>query len=408
MIRQDNITGKRGGFDYTLLISTILLVTIGLFLIYSSDQAQGGTNRFQKQLILAVIGFILLGGISAVPGRIFQALSFVIYGFSFFSLILVLLLGIVGLGAQRWLAIGGIQIQPSELAKIALILLLARILSRRYNPLIGWKLVVVVFLYGTLIVLPILMQPDLGTSTVFAVIAVALLAWHGLQLNIFIQLFVPVAALFFWVSPWVVSIVTVSSFIWLWLSGVRRLGTVVLGVVTISMLFLAPFAWNLLEPYQQRRLSIFLNPSSDPLGAGYQVIQSQVAVGSGGLSGKGYLQGTQSQLKFLPEQHTDFIFALMGEEFGFIGASVVILLISIYCWRCFAIASRAKSYYMALIAVGMGTLVFYHAIINIGMAVGFLPVTGLPLPFLSYGRSFLLTCLIGTGMTLSAGLYRKV
>lgn len=407
MNRQSKIAGELGGFDYVLLASTLLLVSIGLLLIYSSDQAQEGVNRFQKQLILAVVGIIFMGGVAAMPGRIFQALAYVLYGTSLFSLILVLLLGIVGLGAQRWLSFGGIQIQPSEPAKIALILVLARILSRRYSPITGWKLVAVVALYGSLIALPILMQPDLGTSTVFVIIAVAMLAWHGLQLNIFLQLLLPVFALFFWVKPWVDSILIVGMFVWLWVSGTRRLILTVTGVMALSMLFLAPFAWNQLEPYQQRRLSIFLEPTADPLGAGYQVIQSQVAIGSGGITGKGYLQGTQSQLKFLPEQHTDFIFALMGEEFGFIGASVVILLISIYCWRCFSIASRAKSYFMASIAVGMGTLVLYHSIINIGMAVGFLPVTGLPLPFLSYGRSFLLTCFVGTGMTLSAGIYRK-
>ncbi len=407
MTERSTNRNKLKGFDYILLLVTLGLIGIGLVLIYSSDHAQGSLSHFNKQLYFALFGLILMGSVAAIPGRVYYALTYVIYGMSVASLLLVMVLGIVGLGAKRWLALGGIQIQPSEFAKLAFILVLARLLSRRHSQYYGWKLVGIVVVVGSLLMGPILLQPDLGTSTVFGVIGISLLAWYGLSMTVFIQMLIPFLSLFVWVSPWFVIPMILGGFGWLWGAGMRWIGVVVLSILCIGATIAAPVAWNQLKPYQQKRLTIFLDPAADPLGAGYQVIQSQVAIGSGGITGQGYLKGTQTQLRFLPEQHTDFIFALMGEEFGFFGASTVILLIGIYCWRSFWIAQRAKNEFMQYVAVGMGTLVLYHSIVNIGMATGYLPVTGLPLPFLSYGRSFLMTCMIGTGLTLSAGLYRK-
>jgi rod shape determining protein RodA len=166
-------------------------------------------------------------------------------------------------------------------------------------------------------------------------------------------------------------------------------------------------AWNHLEPYQQRRLTTFLNPTADPLGAGYQIIQSKVAIGSGGIIGRGYLKGTQTQLRFLPQQHTDFIFALAGEELGFVGISILMGLLFALVWRGYSIAAATKNPFMGLVSSGLVTMIAYHSIVNIGMVAGILPVTGLPLPFLSYGGSFLLTCLVSTGIILSTGLHRR-
>jgi len=187
----------------------------------------------------------------------------------------------------------------------------------------------------------------------------------------------------------------------------KWLGMVLLAAVCLLAIFAAPRAWNHLQPYQQKRLTTFLDPADDPLGSGYQVIQSKVAIGSGGVGGAGFLKGTQTQLRFLPQQHTDFIFALAGEEFGLLGTSAVILMFLLYGWRGIRIANRSRSQFAGLIAAGITTMIIYHACINIGMAIGMLPVTGIPLPFLSYGGSFLITCLMNTGILLSTGLYRR-
>ncbi|MDP8229469.1 MAG: FtsW/RodA/SpoVE family cell cycle protein, partial [Candidatus Electryoneaceae bacterium] len=253
----------------------------------------------------------------------------------------------------------------------------------------------------------VLLQPDLGTSTVFVVLALALLVWHGLPLKIFIMMMLPLLSMIISIKPWIVLPLIFVSFLWLWRARVIWVGLILLIILCVAGSVIAPMAWDQLKPYQQKRLTIFLDPSADPLCAGYQVIQSKVAVGSGGITGQGFLQGTQTQLRFLPEQHTDFIFALAGEEFGFVGVLIIILLLLIYGWRGYLAAMRTKSTFMGAVAAGMTTLILYHAIVNIGMAIGILPVTGLPLSFISYGRSFLITCMVGTGMILSAGLHRR-
>ena len=401
------VKGWLSYFDYRLFFTVVMLTFFGLLFIYSADHSQGIKSHFYKQIYFSSAGLLLLIGIAAIPSRIYEGLAYIIYALCILLLVFVPLAGIIGFGARRWLFIGGMNIQPSEPMKLALIFVLSSVLSQRHSNIsigrILWKT-------GALTVLPtilVLMQPDLGTATVFPVIAAAMLAWYGLPLKVFILLLLPVSALFLLVSPWLIIILLTGGLILLWKAGIRWFGIAGMIILCTVAAFTAPLVWNQLEPYQQKRLTTFLNPAADPLGSGYQIIQSKVAVGSGGFKGQGFLKGTQTQLRFLPEQHTDFIFALAGEEFGFIGTSAIILLFLIFSWSGFLLASRCRNQFQSLTAVGVTTLILYHSVVNIGMVIGVLPVTGLPLPFLSYGGSFLLTCLTGTGILLSIGLRRR-
>ena len=393
--------------DFKLLSAVFFLTVFGIILIYSADHAQDVSNHFTKQLYFALIGFILLTAFIFIPPRVYDALAYPFYGAALLGLLLVLMAGIIGFGARRWLVIGGINIQPSEPAKIAMIMVLAKIFSHRGVPQTIWRVIGL----SALVCLPftalVLVQPDLGTATVFPVITAIMLAWFGLPVKVFVLFLLPVVSLFVSVSPWTVIPVLIVGFVYLRKTGFRWMILFVVILICTVATFAAPVAWKQLEPYQQKRLTTFLNPSADPLGAGYQIIQSKTAIGSGGILGQGFLQGPQTQLRFLPEQHTDFIFALAGEEFGFIGTTLIVFLFILICWSGYRQAMRIKSTFMAYVCVGLTTMYLYHAFVNIGMAVGNLPVTGLPLPFLSYGGSFLITCLCSAGVLLSAGMHRR-
>lgn len=395
------------GLDRVLLLATLLLIAGGMFLIYSADHALQDSNHFEKQAFFLTVGFAVMIGAAFIPTRYYFALAYFGYGLAIFMLLLVPLIGTTVLGAKRWIVIAGINFQPSEPAKAAFLIALARFLSGIRQDQSELRSILGAVGLALPLFLLIASQPDLGTSSLFPVIAVVLLAWWGLPLWYFLLGAMPAAAMFLTVAPFIVVPLLLVGFWWMRRAGMKWLGMAALGLVCVAATFAAPYAWNHLHGYQQKRLTTFLDPEADPLGSGYQVIQSKVAIGSGGLAGSGYLQGTQTQLRFLPQQHTDFIFALAGEEFGLAGASTVLGLFLIYGWRGIRIASRARSQFASLIAGGLTTMIVYHAFVNIGMAIGILPVTGIPLPFLSYGGSFLLTCMINTGILLSTGIYRR-
>jgi rod shape determining protein RodA len=274
-------------------------------------------------------------------------------------LVLVLLVGHTGLGAQRWVNIGPFRLQPSEVSKLAVILALARFLAAgRFRGSLGLREIVGPGLLLALPLVLILQQPDLGTSLMFLFIGGVMVFCAGLQL-------------------WLIA-----------------------SVFPITV-FLAPILWRGLEDYQQRRILAFLKPELDPFGSGYHIIQSKIAIGSGGLWGKGLFQGTQSELRFLPEQHTDFIFSVIAEQFGLVGCLLFLVLYTLLILRGFEIAYETDDTFGALIVVGVITMIAFYVLVNVGMTTGLLPVVGVPLPFVSYGGSSMLTMWIGVGLILN-------
>jgi len=399
--------GRWKGLDRVLLLATLLLVAVGLVLIYSADHAFEDSDHFEKQVFFAAIGTALMLAAAFIPTRYYFALAFIVYGIALLFLILVPIIGTTVLGAKRWITIAGVNLQPSEPAKAAYLIAASRFLSGVRSDQSELRAVFGVVLGAIGPLFLVVSQPDLGTSSLFPVIGAALLAWWGLPLWYYILAAMPFVALFFFALPWLVAPLLLAGFWWMYRAGMKWVGMGLLAAVCMTAIFSAPHAWSRLEPYQQRRLTTFLDPMKDQLGAGYQIIQSKVALGSGGFTGAGFLKGTQTQLRFLPQQHTDFIFSLAGEEFGILGTSTVLVLLIIYGWRGIRIASRARSQFAGLVAGGLTTMIVYHAVVNIGMTMGVLPVTGIPLPFISAGGSFLITCLFNTGLLLSIGIYRR-
>ena len=395
----------------TLVIVSILLSAFGVLVIYSATQEETGlgTSRYVLQATWFLFGVGVMYATSVLPVRFLQAMTIPVFVLVLFLLVIVLAADTVK-GSSRWIRLGFIGIQPSELAKIAVILALAQYLSQVRT---GIRRPSVVATCGVIVALPvffILSQPDLGTSIVFGAILCGVLLWAGLS----------VLELVLMVSPLIgVVIAVVSGFDWvIWsvfiliLAGIvylkwpPRFVTVFLIVAHLGVGLGAEPLWDSLHDYQQRRVETFLNPQVDPKGAGYQIIQSKIAIGSGGLLGRGFLQGSQTHLAFLPEQHTDFIFSVIAEEFGFVGSIAVLGLFYVFILIGIHIAMNVKSRYQSLVAAGCVSVFTFHVIMNVGMAVGVLPIAGVPLPFLSYGGSFLMTSLILCGLLQNVWRHR--
>ncbi len=340
-----------------MLLTMCLLLVLGGFVVYSSsfqERVQTGVDYTVKQLIWTAIAVIVFLVVLLVDYHFWLKISFILYGIIMVLLLLVVFFGASRYGARRWLNLGGINLQPSELAKIAIILALVRYLVNDVENRFRLRYLVQA---GCLIVPPLLLifrQPDLGTAIIFV--------------------------------PTVIILLFVAGVRWKYLFTVVFLG-----------LLSAPAGWFILKDYQKKRLLTFLNPEQDPLGAGYSIIQSKIAVGSGGLLGKGWLGGTQNQLDFLPQRHTDFVFSVIGEEWGFIGAFLVLVLFFIVIARGFDIAQKAHDLSGRLLAVGLITVFSVQIAVNIGMTIGLMPVTGLPLPFISYGGTSLLVTMATLG-----------
>jgi rod shape determining protein RodA len=316
-------------------------------------------------------------------------------------LLLVLFVGKVGQGAERWLIIGPVHVQPSELAKLATILAVSKYLSDKYadvNKFKYFSIAVALILFPFIL---IARQPDLGTALVFLALIIPLLYWAGLNwFNIF-TILTPLLTMILSFNFWAFMILMISIAVILAISRRKPIILVAVFLLNIGVGIATPYLWNQLRPYQQQRILTFVNPEKDPKGAGYQIIQSQVAIGSGGIWGKGYLRGSQTHLRFLPAQHTDFIFSVIGEEFGFIGAGIILLLFMMLILRFIHIAAVIRGQFESLTIIGIVTILVFHTIINIGMTIGMAPVTGLPLPFLSYGGSSLVVNMMMVGVVLN-------
>lgn len=326
-----------------------------------------------RQIIAAIMGFVLMLAILFIDYRRLKNYSEIIYIGNIVVLVLILFFGRTISGGQRWFYLGPINFQPSELAKLGIIISLASILSDKEIKLNTIKDFIYPFFYVGLPVVLIFIQNDLGTSLVFVVILVGMLFLAGANTKI---LFSFVGGVFFAVVSW----------------------------IFLHLQFHIPIPF---KQYQLMRLLVFLDPSLDPFLHGYNIIQSKIAIGSGGLYGKGLFSGTQNRLNFLPEQHTDFIFSVVGEEFGFIGSIILLGLFFLLLYKGVLIIGSAGDRFGALIAGGIVFMFSFHIIENIGMVMGLLPITGLPLPFISYGGSSLLTNLIAIGLLLNINLRRK-
>ena len=395
-------------YDWFLMSLVLLLSLLGILMIYSADQIQtaptGQVTHYYRQLIWLALSLVACFAASSINTRTLEVMSYWFYGILLVALVMVLT---SGKGVERWLQIPGMNfyIQPSELAKITTILALAAYISNRKKRIESLKDMILPFVIIMLPVGLILAQPDLGTTFIYFFIVFVVLYWSGLRLIYLFLLISPIISFFLALVSllgelrfplWglffiLLGILIFYSRIYLMDAIIFMLANLFTGVLTSPL-------WNTLKPYQQNRILVFFQPERDPHGSGWQIIQSKVAIGSGGLFGKGFLQGTQKKLEFLPAQHTDFIFPLVGEEFGFIGVAVVLALFFFLLFRIVDLARISGSKFASLTAFGIAGFLLGHIIVNVGMTVGLMPTTGLPLPLFSYGGSFLVTCYIGVGI----------
>ena len=390
----------RRDLDLGLLTAVVGAMVIGITMIYSAtfdwDLGTAG-SAYQKQIVWALLAIVAMVITMAIPLKLFYAFAYIIYGLAMIGLALVL-----ELGEGRWFNLGPIHVQPSELAKIALVLALARYLSARNIDFGNIKTFAapmgIVLLPGLLV----FKQPDLGTALVFGAVLFPMLYWTGLRPVSIFFIISPGLSLISAFHPWSLGLLYLAMAIVIFYDRPRLPTLAVLAAVNLIVSVGAPYIWeNKLHEYQKNRILTFLNPDLDRLGSGYQVIQSKVAIGSGGLRGKGYLEGTQTKLAFLPEQHTDFVFSVVGEEFGFVGAITILVLFLFMVWRALQIATIVKSRFSSLVAVGLTSILVFHIFVNVGMTIGVMPVTGLPLPFLSYGGSWLIVSCVLIGFLLN-------
>jgi len=355
---------KIKSLDYILLISVVLLSVISIFVMYSTD---GGEILFhtKNHFLKLALFFPLMIFVAFFNIKFWHNFSYIIYFIVILLLIYVSFFGIKASGSQRWMDVYFFVLQPSELMKIAIIMCLAKYYHRlkveNVNSFTSITIVLSVILIPTIFVVS---QPDLGTSILIALSGLIILWLGGVKIKYFLYSF-------------------------------------------ITFLISLPFIISFLKPYQKLRILTFLDPDRDPLGAGYQIIQSKIAIGSGGLDGKGFLKGTQSYLDFLPEKHTDFIFTLFSEEFGFIGSVGLLILYSIIIFRIIRIGSISRSNFARLFCFGYAFAIFIYIVVNLSMVLGLLPIVGSPLPIMSYGGSSMLATMIGFGIVLSAKINHK-
>ncbi|WP_337865302.1 rod shape-determining protein RodA [Ignavibacterium sp.] len=396
-------------FDFKIFIPATLLVVIGLAAVYSATLSNpGALNNFEKQLIATLVAYVVFFVAYSVPTNSFKLISIPAYLLSLFFLLTVLVIGKKVSGAKSWLAFGPFGFQPSEFAKIGTILLLSNFLSRLNNNIDSFKDILIALAIGFIPIGLILLEPDMGTSFIFISLILIILFWKGISLlGLFVVLspgLVAVSSLFGSV-PFVVSLLIVLVALFFFKKDLFFSGSVF--AINLAAGFFTDNLYNALSPHQQARIKSFIDPMSDPLGTGYNSIQAMVAVGSGGIFGKGYLQGNQTQLQYIPEQWTDFIYCAIGEEFGFVGAILVISLFLIIFLRLLNLASTTKDEFLSLVVIGILGVYFTHFLINIGMVIGILPIIGVPLSFVSYGGSSLVSNMFMLGIVMNIFRTRK-
>lgn len=389
---------KYSALDWKLISAAIALTGIGILLIMSSQHDADSLYQrhyYLRQLLWFAIAFVVFAFVVHIPPKFFDMMAYIFYGFGVFLLILVLLVGTPKMGALRWFSFGPINFAPSDLAKVVVLFALSRYLAYTKLPVHSKRRLATTAIMTLVPVALILKQPDLGTSLVFFVILFMLWLWSGLSPFYLLLIISPILSLIaasHWLA-WSIYIVLLIVFLFTYRPGIFF--SIITVITNLAFGIITPFMWNRLADYQKLRILTFLDPGRDPRGAGYQIIQSKIAIGSGGIFGKGFLHGSQTRLDFLPEPHTDFIFSVLGEEFGLIGALVVLFLFCFIFYRAIRIAIHCRSRFASLIVMGSASIIMFQFLVNIGMVLGMMPVTGLPLPFLSYG---------GTSLVLFWGL----
>jgi rod shape determining protein RodA len=391
-------------FDSWLFLAAFVLSLIGIFLIFSSkyySTTPSEHNLYLKQVLWLVFGIAAAGVIFFMPLRFHDAFSYLYYLLALVFLCLLILFGMNQMGAARWFRLGWINLQPSEFTKLAFVFAMSRYLSYTKKPIYSFKWLITVVLLVCLPAALILKQPDLGTTLVFFALFFSMLFWAGIPVLFLVVLVSPLLSLvcgFHWFT-WALFFLGFLLVLYYLRPGL------VFGIIMILLNFgvgtVTPLIWNRLHDYQKLRILTFLDPGRDPQGAGYQILQSKVAIGSGGILGKGFLQGSQTKLAFLPMQHTDFVFTVVGEELGLLGALVILTLFIFLIVRGVLIAKKARNTFASFAAIGITTIFAFQMLVNIGMVLGIMPVTGLPLPFLSYGGSSMLVSWIGVGVLLA-------
>ena len=355
---------KFKNFDYILMFCILLLGSISLLTMYSTDGGEilfHTKSHFTKLIVFTIMMII----ISFINIKFWFSIGYLAYLLTIGLLFWTYFFGLKASGSQRWIDLYFINLQPSELMKIFIILCLAKYFHR--IKLENVNSVYSIFTSLVIILLPmglVIIQPDLGTSVLISISGIAVLWFAGINHKYFIY-------------------------------------------TIIAFLISLPFIISFLQPYQKLRVLTFINPDRDPLGAGYQIIQSKIAVGSGGIFGKGFLKGTQSYLEFLPEKHTDFIFTLFSEEFGFVGSAFLLLIYAIIIYRIVAIGANSRSYFAKIFCYSFGAAIFVYITINMSMVLGLLPIVGSPLPIMSYGGSSMLATMIGFGIVMSARVHSQ-
>lgn len=394
--------------DWSLALAALGLVAIGLLTVYSATSIPGAhQGLWMKQLVWFGLALAAAWIVAAIHFRLYDSLSWPLYLVSLLLLVAVLLVGTTKMGARRWIEIGSLQFQPSEIAKIATTFVLARFFDHSRVDLkkARWWLPP---LFITLVPFALVAkEPDLGTAMSFPAMLVAMYFWAGMSPG---RLLLGLSPLFN------VALFFVTGSIW-WFTGLfavllafaRPRLTLLLAIVALNgvVAYQMPQLWGRLHDYQKRRIETFVNPEHDPYGAGYQIIQSKIAIGSGGVLGKGYLKGSQKALAFLPMRHTDFIYSVVGEEFGLLGALTAVILYAVVIIRGYRLAVVARDGFASLLAVGVTTALFFHVMVNILMTVGWAPVTGVPLPFLSYGGTALIVNCVQVGLLQNVALRRR-
>lgn len=394
-------------FDFRTFLVAIALVAIGLISLYSATYDAGASAMFTSQLTFAVLGLVTMLGIAFIPDRWVRVAAWPSYGVGLLLLVAVLLIGTEINGAKAWIILGPVTIQPSEFAKVASLLAASFFLAREGRDLSNWR---DLGLTAVIIGIPMLLvfKEDLGSATVFGALLLGVLLWGGADLFLLFTLVAPIAVAVAAIAGSTPMYVVLALVILAALLFRRSILVTLLSIaISIGAGFAAPIVFEKLPEYQRVRVEVLFDQSNiDPQGFGYNLIQSMLAIGSGGIAGKGFLQGTQTQLRYVPEQYTDFIFSVTAEEFGFLGAILVIILLASLVWFAVDTAAHLRDRFESLVCFGIATIFFYHMMINIGMTIGLAPVIGIPLPFMSKGGSSLLVNMAMVGLLLNYYRYR--